>query len=305
LAQQTDKADSSFEINWASFYIEILEYQKVHDVIIRNNIERGSANGGFTVFAGQHITLENNDMENRISFSFGSNIKILNNTFNASEVSKFKPGIAFGAIGERVFNNLISGNTINGYGVAIYASFKDAKIVDNIINDCSVGINFKTPEDMEIHGNKITSSVDRSRGFYAHLTTLNNVNIYDNEISVDGSGFAFTFVNLGTGEENYINTISNNISPKVGSDSGFSKAKGINFTDNIINGSLWVSNTSDFTVSNNVLNTSNNHGILLKGINFNLKADNNQISYNNEFECIYIEPTNDLNELSLVNNDCN
>jgi phenylacetate-CoA ligase len=38
LAQQTDKADSSFEINWASFYIEVLEFEQ--DIHVKSG-ERG------------------------------------------------------------------------------------------------------------------------------------------------------------------------------------------------------------------------------------------------------------------------
>ena len=286
---------------------ELLEYQKVHDVIVRNNKERGSANGGFLVFAGEHVTFENNDMESQITFSLGSNIKVLNNTFNASEETKGKPAIGGSAIDQVVFDNLISGNIINGYNVGINANYKDAEVANNTINDCLTAFQFKKSINVNIHDNKITSTVNRSYGFRAHLASLNNVNIYNNEVSVALVNFGFTFVNQAEGQENNKFSVYDNVSPNSGSLAGLEGANGVTFKDNIINGSLWITDTKNLEVSGNQINTPNNHGLLIKGENIKLNVQNNIIKYptTGSLECIKIDSTNNLNEITLTNNSCN
>jgi len=284
---------------------ELIEYQRVHNITVRNNKERGSANGGFLVFAGQHITFENNDMENQIAYSFGSNIKILNNTFNASETSRHKPGISIGAVGETVFDNLISGNIINGYGVGIYASFKNAEIVNNTINESAVAVQFNKTENMNFHNNKIISSLPTSRGFVGHVTSVNNVNIYDNELSVVNVPFGFTLTNQEVGQENYSNRIYNNISYNPGSNTGFNRASGFEVTGNILNGPIWVTDTKNIKLNENTIDSNNNHGILLKGPNYSTTVNGNVIKTPISFECINIDSANDLNELSITNSSCN
>ncbi len=316
-AQPTAKSDAGV-VRWAMNFEpvrsrdpitgELIEYQKVNNVIVRNNKERGSANGGFLVFAGDHVTFENNDMESQITFSLASNIKILNNTFNASEKSSDKPAIGGSSINQVVFDNLISGNTINGYTIGINADYKDTEVTNNTLINCFTAFQFKNPLNVKIHNNKITSTVPGSIGFSAHLAALNNVDIYNNEISVPSASFAFAFVNQNLGQENNTINISNNISTNPGSYAGFDTTNGIiKFVGNSITGSVWVGNTANVEVSGNKINTPNNHGILLNGTNINTKIQNNVIKYptTGGFECIKIASTNNLNELSLTNNSCN
>ena len=286
---------------------ELREYQKVHDVIVRNNKERGSANGGFLVFAGEHITFENNDMESQITFSLGSNIKVLNNTFNASEKTKSKPAIGGSALSAVVFDNLISGNTINGYTIGINANYKDAEVSNNTINDCKTAFQFKESFNVNFHDNIITSTVDKSVGFRAHLASLNNVNIYNNEISVTGTCIGFAFVNQGVDQENNKFNVYGNVSLNSGSLAGFNGANGVTFKDNIINGSLWITDTKNGEIIGNQINTPNNHGLLIRDENVKLNVQNNIIKFptSGNLECIKIDSTNDLNELTLTNNSCN
>lgn len=266
---------------------ELVLYEKVHDVTLRNNTERGSRVGAFNIFVGDNIIIENNDFENKVGWSFASNSKVRNNTFTASSKSAGVPAINAGGSGETVFNNEISGNTVIGYGTAIAVYLGKLKIFDNTLKENKTGIQLKEVTDTEIFNNVITSSDVSSRGLNLHLTWAKDVLINANEISVAKDQIYCVFLNQDPGEENYGITITNN---KFLSDSKltFSSANGVNFSNNEIVGGMQLINTESIEVLGNTINANVSHGIHLMSNNFDVQIGDNTINVpaNSNFECI-------------------
>lgn len=282
---------------------ELKEYQKVHDVIIRNNIERGSRQGGFTVFIGQNITFDGNDMENNITYSFASDTKIINNTFKASDLSKNRPAITCGGSGETVFRNEVSGNYIYGYGTGISPNYRDIKIYNNTIENCTTAIQLKSAKNMSLYKNNIKSSISGSRGIMAHIADVDDVEIYENEISVATNSFYFVMLNKEAGQENYrINVFNNNITTTA--TSIFSNSNGVNYNNNTTKCGVQIANSNNISVATNNINNLIGDGISLTGVNLNIELKDNLISTDTKFNCIRIaDTTNPLNVL-LSNNTC-
>ena len=286
---------------------ELILYEKAYDITIRNNIERGSRIGAVVITIGENITIENNDFESKVGYAYTSGSKIRNNTFRASVESGKMPAIGAGGNGDTVFNNEISGNTISGYGVAIAAYHRDLKIYNNVINDCGTGIQIKSFSDSEIYNNTITSSRTGSKGIMAHLTDVNNVNIYKNTIDVKTDIFYFVNLNQDLLQENYqINVYENNFI-SAGAAGTFSRANGVIFNNNVSNSRVQVANSSNIKVLENEINSTNGHGIAISGENFNIEASGNVISVpsNSDYQCVYIANTTNISEVLNENNTCN
>jgi len=286
---------------------ELILYEKAYDITIRNNTERGSRTGAVVITIGENITIENNDFESKVGYAYTSGSKIRNNTFTASVESAKAPAIGAGGNGDTVFNNEISGNTISGYGVAIAAYHRDLKIYNNVINDCGTGIQIKSFSDSEIYNNTITSSRTGSKGIMAHLTDVNNVNIYKNTIDVKTDIFYFVNLNQDLLQENYqINVYENNFI-SAGAAGTFSRANGVIFNNNVSNSRVQVANSSNIKVLENEINSTNGHGIAISGENFNIEASGNVISVpsNSDYQCVYIANTTNISEVLNENNTCN
>ena len=286
---------------------EIVEYQKVHNVIIRNNIERGSLRGGFTIFIGQNITFEGNDMENNITYSFASDSKIINNTFTASSESKKRPAIVSGGSGDTVFNNEISGNTINGYGVGISPYYRDIKISNNTINECTIGIQLKDASDLQIHNNRISSSIQGSRGIMAHIAKVNNVNIFENDINVVANAFYFVQLNSEIAQEDFVLNVFNNDSKTNNATSIFSNSRNVEFKNNALKGRVQITNSRNIDAIGNDIVSSSGDGMNITGENFDINVLDNTIvpSSDNGSVCIRIAQTTSASEVNLSGNVCN
>ena len=70
---------------------------------------------------------------------------------------------------------------------------------------------------------------------------------------------------------------------------------------------MWITDTKNGEIIGNQINTPNNHGLLIRDENVKLNVQNNIIKFptSGNLECIKIDSTNDLNELTLTNNSCN
>ncbi len=284
---------------------ELVLYQKVQDVIIRNNKERGSREGSITIYTGDRITIENNDIENVISWTFATNSKVRNNTFTAPN-NPLKPAITAGGAGETVFNNQVSGNTISGYGVGISANHKNVIIFDNKIYNCKTGIQLKVSTDMDVYDNLIKSNVTGSYGISAHIADVNNVKIYNNEVEVLSHPLYFVQLNmLGSSVNNMVSVYKNNFTTSAAPI--FSNSRGVIFSENVTKGGLQLSNADKISILDNIIDTKSSHGISLRGVNKNILIEKNNISYPNSgnFECINIASTTALNEVKNINNSCN
>lgn len=204
-------------------------YEIVKDVIIRNNIEKGSARSAFIVAIGDDTIIENNDTENGISYSLATGVKIRNNRITGVNDKHLNSNAIGGGVSgtETTYNNEISGNIIKGYGTGITLYAKQAKVYDNVIENAGKGI-FVPDEirDTEIYGNIITNNTDEyTRGIYAHTAVMKNVQVHSNDIDVKvGNTVAFSSVNANTPTPNKIevtvyNNKFNNGKPKVSSTS--------------------------------------------------------------------------------------
>ena len=141
----------------------------------------------------------------------------------------------------------------------------------------------------------------------AHLTDVNNVNIYKNTIDVKTDIFYFVNLNQDLLQENYqINVYENNFI-SAGAAGTFSRANGVIFNNNVSNSRVQVANSSNIKVLENEINSTNGHGIAISGENFNIEASDNVISVpsNSDYKCVYIANTNDINEVLNENNTCN
>ncbi len=292
----------------------LILYEKAHDIFIRNNKERGSRIGGFTISIGENVTIEGNDMENKIVYSATSGSKIKNNTFVASEKSKTSPAIIAAGEGETVFDNEISGNNISGYGLAIAAYFGEVDIFDNQLENNGSAIQLKEIEKKtNIYGNLITSTAPSSRGVSIQSTYANNVSIYSHNtatsyIDVKANNLYFVAVNQKLGQENYGIDIYDNAF-KSSASVVFSKSKGITYNKNKNNGPVLLINASNVNLSSNSISLSSSgyHGIDLGGVNTAIKINLNKISLptSTRYKCINIDPTTNLNEVTWSGNDCN
>ena len=281
-------------------------YEKAENIIIRNNVERGSRVGGFTVSIGENVTLEGNDMENKIVYSATSGSKIINNKFTATEISKHTPAILAAGVGETIYNNEISGNEIIGYGVGITIYEGKVKVFNNIIEGCTSGIQLKNVSNMQVYNNTISSSQSSSRGLSLQLTYANNIEIYNNSIDVVANHLYFVELNKGENENNYIVNINNNNFSSTAS-VVFSNSIGVNYLDNISNGPVLLVNSSNCKLMSNEVHSFNYHGVALTGNNKNITISQNEIEVlpNSNFECIKISSETSTNEVIEIENTCN
>ncbi|WP_108868376.1 hypothetical protein [Aquimarina aquimarini] len=291
---------------------ELINYQVVQDVVVTGNKETGSRRGAFNVFIGNRIVLENNTLENKISWSLASNTKIRNNTFIASEKSKNFPAIDAGGTGDTVFDNEISGNKISGYGVAISAYFGEVSIYKNKLTNNTNGIQLKEIEkETVVYENLITSDLSSSRGISIQSTFANNVTIHSHNttnyhIDVKANHLYFVAVNQEAGQENYKINVNNNDFDSSAS-VVFSKTKGVTYNNNMSKGPILLANASKVDLASNSISTANSHGVSLTGVNTAIKASQNTIDFpeNPRYECINIDASTNSSEVTLNGNICN
>ncbi|WP_430813457.1 hypothetical protein [Carboxylicivirga sp. RSCT41] len=187
----------------------LIEYQIAKDITIRNNIEKGSMASAFTIAIGQDITIENNTTENTIGFSLANGVRIINNVINAqADDVALKGGKPQNS--ETIFNNEISGNTVNSGNLGISIYNQDIDVYDNIIKNCKTGIMINDIIGSNIYGNKISSDVTNSYGIFTHIASADKVQIYENDINTTFKPIAFVNVNIEQGTEANQITLSNN-----------------------------------------------------------------------------------------------
>ncbi len=257
---------------------EFIYYEKAYDIIIRNNTERGSKYGAFVVAIGDDVTIENNTTEGGITIGAASGVKIIGNklTFNPDNPSS-DAGITTGhPASETTFNNEVSNNTVKGYSVGVAAYQRDTKIFGNTFEDFSVGIQPKNIKNFEIYNNNFTSSRSTSVAIFGNLTTMENVNIHDNDvISVVRESVKLVAVNEDASASNYrVNVESNNLS----NGSVFSRSKGVDFVKNTTKEGLIFVNASNMTVTENNIESTNQDGIIISSGCSNLNVRNNTIT---------------------------
>lgn len=279
---------------------EIVFYEKVDGVIIRNNIEKEGSRGGFLVAIGDNVTIEENTLENGITYKHATGTIIRNNVLEPKV-----PGTGLGINAgqqdsETSSNNQVYGNTITNYGTGMHVYGKDNKVHDNIIKNCETGIMGKNIKNTEIYENSITSENADSRGLFFHVTDLEDVSITNNTIDTPNNPFTFTLVNVNDGQEAYTVDIAEN---KIRSAKVIllNKARGIHFRDNEIDTGIEVFDSTDLIFDGNKILA----GIFLRNENHNLQLNQNEFQADTAGECIKIQESTLQSEVLRTDNTCN
>ena len=296
-------------------------YQIAEHITIRNNIERGSRVGGFTVHTGDYVTIDGNEMENGISYSTSIGTVIKNNTIVSKTDKTRDNGIAITAgrndLYDANYGNRVYNNTIEGYSNGIVMTNTDLEVYSNTIINCKTSMVFLTIRNSKAYGNIIKSTRENSDGIISHPTVeyIDNVIIgsaleetntesKQNIVEVTRTPFKFVNVNNETGQENYKLIIKNN---KLASSqtSTFSSVSGFQFLGNIITqGGIRLVNVKNGNFINNTIASSSSHGIRLDSGCSNINITDHDISVVGNYKCI-AQTTSDGINISINNNNCN
>lgn len=276
-------------------------YEKSYDITISNNVERGSAVGGFTVHIGEDVTIENNDVETNISWGgFASGVKIKNNLVQAKSTEE-----NYAILGGRSnnfdgsFDNEISGNKIIGFGTGIVLHNRENKVFDNEIENCGIGIYMRNVYDSEIYSNTIYSDdnlkLDNSRGISAFRVNVNNVEIFKNTINVKNDPIRFMEVNdTNEGKDYVFNVFDNELNSSILST--ISKSSGINFSENNFNIGTIIYDSSNLDFKDNIIKAQTTHGFELRDNSNNILFTDNSIDVSAKKECIKSDSSSSFQE---------
>ncbi len=281
---------------------ELMERQRVFDVLIKGNTESGSRGGFLTLTIGQDITVEENNIGTRVVHSFVSGIKIINNNFRAVGDAVDSWAIFLASRGETVFNNEIANNKIEGYSLGIVAGSHDSYVHDNTITNCSSGIQLSKATQTRIHNNTINVT---GNGIQSTNTNNNGVELKGNNVTSGGFHALFVQMNNKSGEEDFTVTLDDNTfsgNRKV----TLSNSNGITFTNNEVLGGMEIGNTTNSVISSNVIRPNESDGIRLFETHNNIAVRDNTVfkPSGSTHVCINNDSTTP-NAVTLSNNSCN
>jgi hypothetical protein len=235
---------------------KLVLYEKVENVIIRNNIESGSARGGFLIAIGDKVTIENNTVATSISYRYSSGSIIRNNTLR-SPIKGTGTALRGGMAGtETINNNKIYGNKVYDFHQGILLYGKDHQVYDNTLTNCNEAIFVKDIKDSKIHNNHIKSNRNGSRGIFAHFTTIENSEFVSNDIDVLGSPFNFTYVNRTNNERNFNVLVKDNSFTSAWYYSQILNAHNFKFVNNEIKTSVRIENAGNLDFTRNKIDGS-------------------------------------------------
>ncbi|MDH7446566.1 NosD domain-containing protein [Aquimarina sp. 2201CG14-23] len=282
---------------------EFIYYERAYDITISNNIERGSKYGAFIMAIGEDVIIENNQTEGVIGIGAASGIKIRGNTIVADPNDTTGAGITTGhPASETTFNNEVSNNTVRGYNIGIAAYQRDTEIFGNTLEDFGVGIQPKDIKNFNIYDNTFTSSKDNSIAIFGNLTTMENVNIYNNNVvSVGRESVKFVAVNEDASAANYKVTVENNDFANSGT---FSRSNGIDFMRNRTKEGIIFVNAKNMTASENTIESTGQDGIIIgEGCSDLSILSNNITVIGNNLDCI--DQQSGGTNINVTNNTCN
>ncbi len=284
---------------------ELLEFQRLNGVEIRDNVEENSRIGFLLVLGSSDVIAENNTAETRMSFNFSNGVRVLNNKFIGRKLAKEKFAI-FGAgeSSEFTFNNEISGNRITGnYGTGISLLTQKCKVFENIIKNSEVGIQLITSKEVEISDNTLDVN---NIGILSNLTFIDKVSIIENTIESKGFYLKLTSVNQEVAHNNFQIDLERNQFVNDASIT-ISNVNGLNLNNNEIEGGINLSTTSSVNITSNIIKPNESNGISISGSYSNTSILDNKIfepTGADRFECI-----NNTLEVSagitILNNVCN
>jgi len=280
---------------------EYIYYEKAYDIIIRNNIERGSKYGAFIVAIGDDVLIEGNETENVIGIGAASGVKIIRNQITANNSDTTGAGITTGHPNSlTTYNNEISNNIISGYNIGIAAYQRDTKIFGNHIINFGVGIQPKDVKNMDIYENTFNSDKPSSIAIFGNLTSMENVNIFNNNIEKIGrEAIKMVAVNENN-ENNKVVIRDNNFDASI----TISRSKGIEYINNNSKRGVIIVNSKNIEIRDNTIETSKEHGITISSGCSNMNIINNVINITEgNFDCINRKNDNGIT-ISVTNNSC-
>ncbi|MFC5045336.1 hypothetical protein ACFSTE_17505 [Aquimarina hainanensis] len=284
---------------------ELIYDEMARDIQIVNNIERGGRKGAFLVFIGYDILIEGNQTENSIGYSFGNGIKIRKNKITAVGSDKTEgTAILAGrtANSETIYNNDISENEIIGYNVGINVKNRDTKVYKNVITDFTTAIFPSQLENSEIYSNTLNSSRKDSRGIFVFMTSVNNITLRDNDITVTSNPIKFASVNLEPEAQNWKVTVTKNTT-RSPVHNLITMSHNIDVIDNHFFQSFEIYDSKSIELSKNRIDT-NRDGIHLKNTNLSIGIKDNHINIDPTKECIIVQSTTNDGEVLISNNTC-
>lgn len=300
-----------FAIDIEAYRANGIEYEIAENIFIRNNIEKGSRIGSFTIHTGDLVTIENNEVENFMSYSNTYGSSLLNNTITSVSENTANGGVAILAgRADRYdlnYDNSIIGNKIIGYGTGITITNVDVLVGENELINCDRGIVLEDIERGNFYDNKIISNIEGSTGYSsgASASFINDViitqkNSNETLINVDADPFKFININTDVAYLNYSFNIENNIVYSE-STSTFA-AKGIIFYNNEIKeGGIRLSNAQDIDISNNIITTTTANAIRIDSGCSNIDISDNSFTTNQS--CVFENNTDAVNVV-YNNNKC-
>lgn len=300
-----------FAIDIEAYRANGIEYEIAENIFISNNTETGSRVGSFTIHTGDLITIENNTVDNFISYSNTHGSVIRNNTITSVTDNTANGGVAILAgRSDRYdlnYNNTITGNTITGYGTGITVTNVAITVAQNELINCERGIVLEEIKNADFYDNKIISSKDGSTGYSsgAAATFIDNVTIRQtsNETLIDVSSDPFKFVNINEADEyaNYSFTIENNIVTSVNTSTIASRGIILNGNE-IKNGGIRLSNAENISISQNTISSATANAIRIDSGCLNVTIEEN--IFISTLDCVF-ENNTDAENVVLINNTCN
>ncbi len=279
----------------------LVEREKATDIVIRGCKETGSRGGSISVHIGQNVTIEDNDLETQVAYTYTNGTKIINNRFEGSQSTSNYAIFATGD-GDTVYNNEIAGNIIKNYTSGIILNSNDIDVHDNSISGGTIGIQLSKTINSRVYNNTIAASY---AGISVSNTWLNNVEIKGNEISAGNLNMSFSHSNNKPEHASYTFTVTENIL-KTSKKVSFSHVNGITFSKNEVAG-IQIGNSTNLTIQENTIKPSDFDGIRLFEAHTNISLLNNTIyepTGADRFECINNSSTTP-NEITDTGNTCN
>lgn len=283
----------------------LMERQKVFDVDIKNNTERGSRGGFVTLTIGQNLTVQDNDIGTRVVYSLVSESKVINNRFKATGTAVDSWAIFAAGTGETVFNNEIAGNSIEGYSLGVVVGSNEAYVHENTIKECGSGIQLSKAFKARIHDNTINVT---GNGIQATNTHGDEIEIKGNEIT--SGSFLVYFAQMNNKEEHKNNTLvfeDNTFKESKAKAVTFSNINGVTFKNNEVHGGLEIGNVNNIKVMENTIRPKNRSGVRLFSAHNQVSILNNTIyepTGGNQYECIENNSENP-NSIEMEGNTCN
>ncbi len=276
--------------------------QIAEDIIIRGNTEKGSRVGSFTVHTGDRVTIEDNVVEQFISYSTSTGTIIRNNLIEPASGTSTGTAIFAGRsdLFERNFDNKVYGNTINGYTTGIEATNTKLEVYENTIINCVSGIRLKDLNNSSIYNNNIKSNRERSSGIVSHSASkyLNDVIIEDNITDITGGGMGFVRQNIEPEYADYTFEVRNN--KLMNSGVTVSGTNGFILENNEFNNRIRLLNAFNGTIENNILSTDLD-GIRIDSGCRDIKISKNTINFSRN--CIWYN-NSDATNIEELNNNC-